>query len=670
MFEIALVRSIERAVGQEGLGRVLALAGLSDDDLVDDLRALSHVDKILRIAEASTLVTGDPDPGWRAGEELMRIHRIESIHVFIRASGGPVEALTFVADYATKSLGEHLVSVAESGDDRVVLDAVHRGSEQPHPFFCRMQASYYSQVPNLFGATGAVAETRCVVRGDDRCRFEVTWEGTTKDQTRSAVRSRELINRFEELHNIASELALAPDVDTALDRIVDRVRAGTAVSGLGFLLAARLTPDAPLRVHHRGLTAEEAREAAALVGAGELDDRFGQPVVAEIESATTKYGHLVAFFPAGTTITDIDRRLLGAYAAHATAALEAAHTLEQARRDRDTAQALLGLAHSLARARTVKDVAHRITEILPAVVAAKDGAVWFWDEESSVLRPVSRVVRTPEANPALRIPQIEHQRLDAVVRGGKPVIAEIWRMPEHYQRLMASSGAADVAFAPILARSDFLGVLAAAFPLPIPPDQREEVLDRLAALAEQAAAALDNVRLVERVRHQALHDTLTGLPNRVLVEDRVRQTLERVPRGGPGAALLFVDVDRFKAINDSLGHDAGDELLRMLGARFGTCLRATDTLARIGGDEFLVFVPGTSDPRDASAVAEKLTTATREPLDLQGHDVQVTISVGIALAPTDGANYETLLRRADAAMYAAKAAGRDCYRFHGDGAPS
>lgn len=299
MFEIALVRSIERSVGAEGLRRVLDIAGLSEADLVRDFRAWSDVEKIVRIAQASTAVTGDPDPGWRAGEELMRVHRTEGIHRFVQAAGGPAEALSFVADYASKTSGEQLMSVTETDDDFVILEAVFRGPHTLDRFFCRLQAAYYGTVPTLFGAVGAVSESCCAASGADRCRYRISWEGAAKRADDAVARSRALISRFEELQNIASELALAPDVETALERIVDRVRAGTAVAGLGYLIAARLTPGAPLRVHHRGLSEGDAEAAAALVAAGDLDERFGMPLVVDIESAANRYGHLVAFFPPG-----------------------------------------------------------------------------------------------------------------------------------------------------------------------------------------------------------------------------------------------------------------------------------------------------------------------------------------------------------------------------------
>ncbi|MCM2314082.1 MAG: EAL domain-containing protein [Thermoanaerobaculia bacterium] len=174
---------------------------------------------------------------------------------------------------------------------------------------------------------------------------------------------------------------------------------------------------------------------------------------------------------------------------------------------------------------------------------------------------------------------------------------------------------------------------------------------RLAA----ASTAAEHERL-------AYHDPLTGLPNRMLLEDRLRQVLAVRDREGSSCALLFVDLDHFKEINDSLGHAAGDELLREVAARINSVLRLSDTLARFGGDEFVVLVPRVTSAEDAMTVASKLIEAVRRPLRLAGSDLLVTASVGIAISPEHGADGETLVRSADAAMYRAKRQGRNDFQ--------
>ncbi len=163
----------------------------------------------------------------------------------------------------------------------------------------------------------------------------------------------------------------------------------------------------------------------------------------------------------------------------------------------------------------------------------------------------------------------------------------------------------------------------------------------------------------DRVRHQALHDALTGLPNRTLLHDRLEQALHASRRNGQPVALALLDLDRFKEVNDTLGHGAGDRLLQVVAARLEGTLRALDTVARLGGDEFAVVLPGTAGT-GAGRAAQALCDALAAPVRLDGHCLAIGASVGLALFPDHGADGRALLRCADVAMYAAKRAGGGC----------
>jgi diguanylate cyclase (GGDEF)-like protein len=158
----------------------------------------------------------------------------------------------------------------------------------------------------------------------------------------------------------------------------------------------------------------------------------------------------------------------------------------------------------------------------------------------------------------------------------------------------------------------------------------------------------------DRNRHQATHDALTGLPNRVLLRDRVEQALAAASRGAAEVAVLMIDLDRFKEINDSLGHSYGDELLCQVGPRLESVLREGDTVARLGGDEFAVLLPVVDGVGEAEAVAERLREALHRRFEVQGVAVDLEASVGIAVSPWHGTDVEDLLRNADIAMYVAK----------------
>jgi diguanylate cyclase (GGDEF)-like protein len=168
----------------------------------------------------------------------------------------------------------------------------------------------------------------------------------------------------------------------------------------------------------------------------------------------------------------------------------------------------------------------------------------------------------------------------------------------------------------------------------------------------------------QRIRHIAHHDLLTDLPNRALLAERTAGAIARARAEGRPVALMLVDLDRFKHINDSLGHAVGDELLRRASRRLIATLRGADVVGRQGGDEFVVLLPELADAEAAASVAAKTVAAMRQPFVLGARELLVSCSIGIALFPDNGEDFDTLMRNADTAMYAAKEAGRDCYRFH------
>jgi diguanylate cyclase (GGDEF)-like protein/PAS domain S-box-containing protein len=168
----------------------------------------------------------------------------------------------------------------------------------------------------------------------------------------------------------------------------------------------------------------------------------------------------------------------------------------------------------------------------------------------------------------------------------------------------------------------------------------------------------------EKLDHLAHHDPLTGLPNRLLFHDRLQHAMVRAARGSEQLAVLFIDLDRFKNVNDTLGHQVGDELLRHVATALSSCLRDGDTLARLGGDEFIVLLEDVDGERGARLVADKLMRLFEQPVTVSSYELFVTGSVGIGLFPQDGTDLNHLIRNADVAMYQAKARGRNGYAFY------
>ncbi|MDC7715325.1 EAL domain-containing protein [Vogesella sp. LYT5W] len=170
-----------------------------------------------------------------------------------------------------------------------------------------------------------------------------------------------------------------------------------------------------------------------------------------------------------------------------------------------------------------------------------------------------------------------------------------------------------------------------------------------------------------RVQHLAEYDFLTDLPNRLLLHDRLQQSLHLAERKQHKVAVLFMDLDRFKNVNDTLGHDAGDELLRQVAGRTQHMLREMDTVGRTGGDEFVIILPELADSAQAGLVAERVLQVLEAPFTIRGHTLVISASIGIAVAPADGGSPALLLKNADMAMYQAKASGRNAFRFFDPG---
>jgi diguanylate cyclase (GGDEF)-like protein len=165
----------------------------------------------------------------------------------------------------------------------------------------------------------------------------------------------------------------------------------------------------------------------------------------------------------------------------------------------------------------------------------------------------------------------------------------------------------------------------------------------------------------------ATHDHLTGLPNRILLLDRFNMAAALAHRNKARLAVMLLDVDNFKSINDTFGHEFGDRILQAIGNRLTGVIRASDTLARLGGDEFMLVMPETNRRKDAAATAQKIMDSFTEPFSIDGHQINLSISIGIAIYPDDAEDMETLMKKSDAAMYYSKAHGRNQLKFFGDG---
>jgi diguanylate cyclase (GGDEF)-like protein len=193
---------------------------------------------------------------------------------------------------------------------------------------------------------------------------------------------------------------------------------------------------------------------------------------------------------------------------------------------------------------------------------------------------------------------------------------------------------------------------------------RDRTFSILKIFAARAGAELERKKTEIAMRNMAYHDSLTGLPNRILFNDRLEMALAKVRRSKRKIAVLYIDFDGFKKINDTLGHSVGDVLLEAVGERLKSCLRQEDTVARLGGDTFVLILPEINNRDAAGILAKKLLETIRPAFTIEGKEVKITLSIGISIFPENGDTVKVLIKRADEALYLAKNGGRDCYKFY------
>jgi diguanylate cyclase (GGDEF)-like protein/PAS domain S-box-containing protein len=251
-----------------------------------------------------------------------------------------------------------------------------------------------------------------------------------------------------------------------------------------------------------------------------------------------------------------------------------------------------------------------------------------------------------------------------VLQSGKPVWVDDVTQDRAFRRapLAVKAGLRGAFAFPVRAGADILGVMEFFSQASRPPD--EELLRSTSAIGSQLGMFLARKQAEDRIRHLANYDELTGLSNRTMFNQRLSHALAQARRNDQPLAILFLDLDRFKNINDTLGHGAGDKALRQVGERLRECLRESDTIGRLGGDEFVVLLEAMPQPTRGAEVAQKLLAAVARPFTIDGHDFHITASIGISTYPADGEDLHSLLKNADIAMYRAKEQGKNNYQFY------
>jgi diguanylate cyclase (GGDEF)-like protein len=521
----------------------------------------------------------------------------------------------------------------------------------PYPEFCSFVAGLYAGIPMYFGFPPAeVVEEECQCRGDSACLFRLRWEEGREGTSRAQhdVHTKLLEARFDQLKQMITDLASNERYEDVLQGIV-RSTMRAVIAG-GAILALEARAGSPRKVYSEGLGEAEADSFA--------DDLLGgvgreRAVAVEVTSVRRRYG-VLAIDERGGTFGSQAQGTLQTYAQLAAAALDAADAIEDARHQANTARVLLELSTSLAEIVGTEEMAAKVAWAVPDVIDCDRVAVFLDDVDwqgagGGQFQLVASLGYPDDVVATLKARSYRQDQFATATEYG------IGRS------FVSEFGTTATVAAPITSSGNVIGHIVAG--VTTDPERlvvTARLAERLKGLAAQASIAISNARLVDQIRFQALHDPLTRLPNRSLILDRTEQMLARGRRTNVATAALFIDLDGFKGVNDTLGHAVGDQLLRAVTARLVVTMRQSDSVGRLGGDEFIVLVDGATMDAGPELVAERLLSVLRAPFELEGlsnSPLKLTASIGIAVGPRPSAT--ELLRDADIALYEAKTAGKD-----------
>lgn len=638
--------------GDEAVAAVAERLGGADQlrALADEHRWCTHRE-LTELLDAAAHVTGNPDIAFAVGRTATDSRAAAGVKLLLQAVGSPQQVFRM-----TGALPRIFpVARLEPLEVRSGFARLEFGIEPGLPVSrhdCGLVRGIVSATPCLFGLPPAtVSEPVCRTDGASSCVLEASWQPSTwwgrltgrTERQRAEVAATQALSQLRSLQSTLEVLVEAGDVDAVLRTITER--AAVAVRSTGFVLAIEL--EGEVRIHADGLDRDRAEAIAArLLDSGPTS---ATPLVADVQSSTRHYGRLAAIGPA---MLPGEQELLTAYGRLTAVALDAITALATAQRRQVATAALLRLARTLARA-DHDEVAEALAGAVPDLVEA-DACVVLLRGAASADLVAAATQSWPKELDGLQAPTTDDAVADALA-APRPRFHE----PDGpLGALLDASGLSALASVAILVEDDARGLICAGWETPPPEHHTEGVLLRLAGVADQAATALDRAELIARIDHEASHDTLTGLANRRQLEEDIEAALARWRRTGEPFGLLFLDLDGFKSVNDQLGHAAGDELLATVADQLRDEVRATDTAARFGGDEFVVLLAGAADEDALQAAAQHVRDAVLEPLPLRPDAPPVDVSIGTALVARDGEGVEELLRRADAEMYAAKAGRR------------
>jgi len=661
-----LIARVRAHGGDAAVAELLRVAG-SDRTVahLSDIANWISFDEGVALWRAGAQVTHHPHFARAVGEDAARYLNASPVANLLRQLGSLEIVYGQIATTASKYSTATILEAVDCGPGFAEIHATPVQGFPRDANHCEWTLGMLSQPAILFGLPPAVVHhERCAAVGAPRCEYRVTWLTGDDAETPSAElqglhgQLAAMKLRLHSMFQTASDLIGAGDVDEVLARIADR--AAIEVRAPQHLLAVRMSPDGPLHCHHKGFDdSEVAGHAERLLNEG-VDSLPESWLVVPVTSNRRDYGRLLATCADGGRFFELERELLEVYARYAASALDSASALIEAERRYEQSSALLQLARALAQAGTSAEIARRLADAVPTVVDCDRVAVYLWDEERNELVRAAHAPLDDAAGPV-----ISDRSSWAPEPGGtlEQFLREPNRDPQFIGpddgvvgQILSGLGMVGTIMVPLAPPGRFLGLLSVSVrERPERLHLTTDLLDRVSGVVAQATTALQNGRLVDLITHQATHDQLTGLANRLRFTTELREAVTRAGEGAESGALLYVDLDRFKPVNDDFGHEAGDAVLVAVAARLRHCTRSADVVARLGGDEFAVLLRS-AGPEEIEKVSQRIAAAFEEPFAVGDRRLILGVSIGRSLYPLDAEGADGLLRQADAAMFATKRA--------------
>jgi diguanylate cyclase (GGDEF)-like protein len=660
-----LLARVHEFGGDEAVARLLSESGVdrSVEYLLDIVNWISY-DEAVALWQTGARVTHHPAFARAVGDDAARRLNGSPVASLLRSLGSPEAVYRQIATTATKYSTVARLEAVSSGPGYAEIVATSVEGFPRSPEHCAWTMGLLSQPTVLFDlAPAVVTHECCAAYGAPSCLYRVTWEAAGAESAtvpaEQLEKLREQLDAMKErLHSVfqtAADMISSGEITDVLARIADR--AAIEVRAPRHLLAVRMTEDGELHCHQQGFDEDEVDDYAERIldsHPSELPDSW---LVVPVRSDRRDYGRLLAMYGEGTRFFPQERDLLQVYARYAAGALDSATALLEAKQRYGQSSALLELARALAAAGTSDEVARRLADAVPVVVDCDGVGVYLWDPVKGVLvrRAVTEHGEPMQVDAETWVPTpgspLERFVLDT---SSEPTFVDADQGDPFLRETFQKAGFDATVLVPLAAPDRYLGMLRVSV-----TERRErlrrtpDLVDRLSGVAAQATTALQNGHLLDQITHQALHDQLTGLANRSQFTNNLRAAVHNARADDDQVTLFYIDLDRFKPVNDEYGHETGDDLLVVVGARLASGTRSTDTVARLGGDEFAVLVRA-GDPTTVEAVSSRLTQAFEEPFRVNGHPLRIGASVGRATFPDDADSAEGLLRCADTAMFAAK----------------